>query len=361
MDLRRNVLVVVGLGLLASVPAQAIDLFGIERRHEARRQAAIKAHQAEQLEQIRAFDRILESANRDGLAMVITQIFNTGSRANSSLREHRDYTTSVGWELEGSNGGIHLLHSDRIKTNDGFVLDTVEGNFRINLVVPGTYRLQSVMQEHHYSDTHNMTLTRNQGAGGIGIYEINETTFIETETEEYYRPTSYKTVNHSYCSASYVVSGACASWSSWSEEQVDRHGGWDTRQVGRERDGLIVVSKPRQTLATLILAPGQVALMDTVFSRLPNNGYLRDTCARTGGQRVECQLASFSFQVVPARADALQHAITMVRNNGQVELAGMLERAVPVPLQISGAKADWRDGQWGQNYYLEVPAADTGK
>lgn len=41
MDLRRSLLVVVGLGLLANALDQASDVFGIERRYETRRQAAM--------------------------------------------------------------------------------------------------------------------------------------------------------------------------------------------------------------------------------------------------------------------------------------------------------------------------------
>lgn len=361
MDLRRPLVTAVLLCLLASMPADAIDLLGTERRRAAREEAAQQQHRDNILETLRVQDRVFEAANQAGLAIVIAPVFNSGNQANGQLREYRDYTTSVGWEQAGSNGDTHLLLGNSVTQKAGIRLDTAQGSFWINVVVPGTYQLQSVMHEEHYASTEQMPLTRGRSSGGIGVYELNQTRFIEAEPEQYWRPPAYETVNYDQCSSTFVVSGACASWVTWSEQRQTGSGGWATRLTGVEREGLIVVSKPDRALASLQVAPGQVVLMDNVFSRLPNNGYLRDSCSRTGGQLVECRLASFSFQVLPAPVPVLAQLESAMREAGRVELAALLARAQPVPLQITGALADWRDGQWGQNYYLEAAQAGSGR
>ncbi|MCW4455370.1 DUF4399 domain-containing protein [Flavobacterium sp. MXW15] len=338
-------------GLLAALPADAIDWFGRERKAREAREQSLKDRKEKQFEQILALDATLKAAVADGLALVVAPVFNSGRNADRLLKEHRDYTASVGWLLEGT-GHHYLLLGNNVP--DGLREPLGGTLYWIKLVQPGTYRLQSLMYEQHYAATTQIQLQRNRRPQGLGYVELNETSFVETETEEYWRPAEYQSFNRSACTSTYVASGVCASVTWWTETSVTRAASWDTRLANKNRSGLIVVPKPERRLASFSVAPGEVVVIDSIMAKLPNIGYATDNCARTNGSRVECALTSLSIQRLPAQASDIRSGAERLADEGRADLAAMLSSAVQRPLTMEGMQTGWSDRTWGQNYYLDV-------
>jgi hypothetical protein len=308
-------------------------------------------------------DTLFRHAISSGKSIVITPIINfsySNPQAANTPEWKDDTSSTVIWQdvhdpVKVFNVGVEesLLNTGM----HGYQLDVTTGkeDYLVYIVDPGTYSVTGNTYDARKARVPEADTGKTGRASSLGQANLVESRYASFDQKLVWHNATYsdRTVHDNYCTLE-IVGGPCVASQTSSYKVTDQTSaaGYQNDTVRNDLNGISVATKIEKEFASFTVAPGEVLLVDGFYADPSGNGNFKySSCARVGGQQVQCQLSGYSLLHVPSFLEDAKKAIhpnpttlpAMAQIFSKMQYHPLKIYAQPGPPSLPG---------WGKTYSL---------
>ncbi|MCU9949789.1 hypothetical protein [Pseudomonas sp. PDM13] len=321
----------------------------------------------EQVRQLEAAtDALFESAQANGMAIVVTTTVNLDSQQynfennDDTVRFEKLRTATAVWR-NSANPDRQLFVGNNMQATKigphGSHYQTVFGRtlYQVFIVQPGHYSLVGSIYDSPRTSTPNPRTNQDIKPSKLGQVTLVEKDFTEYDHGQRWQDAQYRTetVNENYCSSVRVVSGECMSWgtNSYNVTNQTAAAGWVSSISARKVANVETHSELQKDFASFDVAPGEAIVVDGFYPEAPNVGFEEKDCRRIANDKLKCELSALYMVRIPTGLQEFRGA-TDPAEYGYVKMSKALANLQYRPVKLN-AKPVKDETIWGETYVLK--------